>query len=812
MAVLIIVPRPVAAQESAAAAAYPAQVVPAFPDSAFDAKTAVNWTAMNRAYGPFSADQVKRLNRDRFLVVPQKAGMKLPWVSLYGPRFDEMLGVFDSMGGPNDPADRAPQHARFVGPDVVLHAFHKYFSERLKELERGRLAALVEAMLKGTYENALAMRAQAPETARAAWDLALAQMSVPLTLIETRGPKPDYMGEEPEGGDTLEAALRVSAGREGDLPEGLRPAVRAALAKVYSLGAGGGPDPAAGLRLVPAYNSDTVDWSQFTPRSHYAETSVTRAYFRASIWLGQLGWRRDDPAALGPLVAWAAALSGPGSEGFAEAATALSPSRTDTDVPQTPAEAWRAVMGITSFFAGFHEDPSLMEAAELVASSWAARNAGSIGSADSPDAAGDAPAQPAPAASVGPEAPGDAAFLAELAAPMASLAARAEGFEALRGRQYQGRGVIAVLPQRFTVPWLLASELTGEASRARGEMTDLPARFSGLYLAWTLGSEYAATLVAREIELGLAGERAAPDAARKALAAMYQKAGTLSGQLYQVPAQDWARSVGAAWFNALRPLTRRYGEGFPLYMRSGSYAAKQLETLIGSWTELKHDTVLYEKPNFAEGGEGGEDERRPKRLPKGFVEPNLEFWDAMIAASRAMEEGFALNGIFPDELGEYGRLGSFTGNLVRLRSIATRELAGVSVSDDDYEFVRTFELEGMAGESGGGFRDPEIHLSGLVVDVQTVASGNSGVVHEGLGPPSLMLVLVGNENENRVCVGMAYDHYEFFMSPVMRLTDSNWKAAVYRRMPFAAEFLKSRPIREFQSRPAKPSWYGPLAR
>jgi hypothetical protein len=812
MAALILVPRPAAAQESAPPATSPAQAVPAFPDSAFDAKTAVNWAAVNRAYGPFSADQVKRLNRDRFLVVPQKPGMKLPWESYGDVRYDEMLGVFDGMGGPFDPADRAPQHARFVGPDVVLHAFHKYFSERLKELERGPLSSLLEAMLKGVYQNALAMRAQAPEAARAAWDLALAQMSVPLTLIETRAQKPDFGSEEQAGGDTLEAALRVFSGREGDLPEELRTAVRAALGKVYSLGSDGGPDPAQALRLVPAYSADAVDWTQFTPRSHYAETSAARAYFRASVWLGQLGWRRDDPAALAPVAAWAAALSGPATGGFSEAAADLEDSLSDTAVPRTPAEAWRAVMRITSFFAGFHEDPSLMEAAELVTSAWASRDAGSAGPAGEPGAAGTAPSQAAPAWPVGPEAPGDAAFLASLAAPMSSLVPGAEGFGALRGREYWGTGVIAVLPQRFTVPWLLASELTTEASQLRKEQTDLPARFSGVYLAWALGSEYAIPLGMHEIELGLENEQVPPDAAQKAQVAMARIAGTLSGKLSRVPASDWAGSAGAAWFNALRPLVRTYGEGFPLYMRSGAYAAKQLETLLGSWTELKHDTVLYEKPNYAEMGEGGEDERRPKRLPKGFVEPNLEFWDAMISASRAVEAGFRRNGLFSGEIEEYGRLGEFSGKLARLRGIAARELSGGSVSDDDYEFIRTFSLQGMAYADGSGYGDPEIHLSGLVVDVQTVTSGDEGVLHEGLGPPALMLVLVGNENERRVCVGVAYDHYEFFMRPAMRLTDSNWKAAVYGGMPFAADFLHSRPIPEFPSRPPKPPWYEPLSK
>jgi hypothetical protein len=772
---------------------------------------------VDKVYGPFSAGEVERLNRDRFLVVPQRPGMKLPWAPEYGYPYDEMLGVFDGLGGPAEPAGRLPEHARFVGPDAVLHAFHKYFSERLKDLERGVLSGLLEAMLTGIYENALDMRSRAPEAARGAWDLAVAQMAVPLTLIETRARQAENSWEpEPEGGDSLEDALRAFAAREADLPEDLRTAVRSALGKVYSNGAVGapGPDPAEALHLVPAYNSEGVDWTQFTPRSHYAERSSTRAYFRASIWLGQLGWKRDRAEFLPPLVAWAAALAGPGGDGFARAAGAAGDS--SFSPPATPADAWRTVMRLTSFFVGFHEDPSLMEATDLLAESWRARGtpAGppSSGGAVGEEVPGEREGAGAPAMGIGPEAPGDAAFLAVVAPALASLAPDSAGFSELRGTEYRGKGVISVLPQRFTVPWFIAAELTSEGSQLRHVRTDLPARFSGLYLAWALGSGYSASLAEREIGLGLANETVGPDALPKALAAMGSVAGDLASKLSRVPAEDWASSAGSAWFNALRTLTRSFGEGYPLYMRSGSFAAKQLETLLGSWTELKHDTVLYEKPNFAEMGEGGEDESEPKWQPKGFVEPNPEFWDAAVAAADALRDGFRSNGIFPDALEGYSSLGEFSEHLARLSGIARKELAGEALSEDDYEFIRTFGLERMAMRDGfgsAGGDNPEINLSGLVVDVQTVNTGDSGVVHEGLGPPALMLVLVANDGERRVTVGVAYDHYEFFVRPVMRLTDSDWKAVAYRGLQYESALI-AKTVPKLPALPPKPVWYDPL--
>ncbi|MDR1040098.1 MAG: DUF3160 domain-containing protein [Deltaproteobacteria bacterium] len=804
---------------------------PAFAESAFDARNASNFREMSAAYGPFTQEQIARLNRDRFLIVPQREGMRLPYFSSGSNRYDEMLGIFEGLGGSESPDARSPEQARFVGPDVVLHAFHKYFSERLKEVERGTLARLVEAMLSGLWENALALRAEAPEGARAAWDLALAQMAVPLTLIETRAPAPpnwrlDDEDEEADKtpADNLEAALANFRAREGELPEGLRAAVRGALGMIYAQGvappepgsaaaADSGSDPAAALGLVPSYNAQTVDWTQFLPRSHYAETSESRAYFRASIWLGQLGWTRDDPGALPQLVAWAAALAGPGGELFAKACAAIA--EAEDAVPANPAEAWRSVMRITALFAGLPDDPSLMDVLELVT-------------------AGGAPP--------GPGAPGDAAYLSGLAPRMARLAPPVESFKAFRGGGYRGKGVVTVLPQRFTVPWLIASELTIEAGQVRERAArasggragvaapgaqaaasadgPLPVVFSGLYLAQALGSEYAESLSGRELEARRsleapddAGGEAASDLIEAKRAALAAKARWLRAALDRVPSSDWNGSVGSAWFNVLRTLSATYGEGYPIYMRGGAFGAKQLETLLGSYTELKHDTLLYDKPNYAEMGNGGYD-IDPPPVPKGFVEPNLEFWDAMAEALRATEEAFRSNGLFPDHQERYGTLAYFSEKVDRLRGIARTELAGGRPSEDDYEFLRTFTIQEMAERPGGGaWTDPETFLSGLVVDVQTinaVGGDPGGVLHEGLGAPSLILVLVGNDGDQRMTVGMAFNHYEFLIREIRRLTDSAWKAAAYRGFDIA-EGLAAVPDPALPELPAKPFWYDPIA-
>jgi hypothetical protein len=786
-------------------------------DSAFDAREAWNWKEMEADYGPFSEEQIARLNRDRFLLVP--ARQKNPkrfegdifrkdgeWIT------DEMLFLFFRMSGIYLPEYREPSDARLVNPDLMLHVFHRYFEKCLEDLEKTRLAGLLEAFCAGVYENALAMRAQAPPEAGPAWDLALAQMAVPLTLAETWAPVPDSFRwrPEPEGADSLETALKNFAAREEDLPPPLREAARGALARIYAAGgpsAPDGPDPAAALGLVPAYLVPAyrvpylpagIDWSRFGPRSHYAYSSRLRAYLRASAWLGDLGWRRDDPKALPQIVAWAAALAGPGGPKFRKAAEGLSEG--GAAVPSSPREAWAMFMDLSVFLAGPYEDPSLEEALEIATS-----------------AAGGAPP--------GPASPGDAAFLSAVAPAMARAAPKPGLFRAFIPERYAGLGVVTALPGRFSLPWLIATELTTEREAARRQGRDFESpfqtRFSALYVAEALGSSYADALLPREVGLHppVAGGEGAEAGLEEGVRAMRVKSRVLQAKLASVPAEDWGRTVAGAWFGVLRALAADYPEGYPLYMRSEAYRAKQLETLLGAYTELRHDSVRYDKPNYREPGENGEEgeeqEKPPKRLVKGFVEPNLAFWESYLAALEVLSEGFAVRGLFQSDREEFGSLYQLKAYAARLGGIARREIEGAAVGEEDYEFIRTFYMGNLLYEEGIIYG--ERGLSGLATEIQTISplpgglessESGGGVVAEALGPPHLMLVLVGSEGEQRLCAGLAFNHYEFMLPYGGRLTDAAWNIVAYSGLEMTKK-LELEPYPSVYEPLPKNFWYRP---
>jgi hypothetical protein len=64
----------------------------------------------------------------------------------------------------------------------------------------------------------------------------------------------------------------------------------------------------------------------------------------------------------------------------------------------------------------------------------------------------------------------------------------------------------------------------------------------------------------------------------------------------------FTRSIYHEWLNLLSWLFVPGGENAPYFMQDILYQNKLLTTFLGSYTELKHDTLLYVKQAYAEMG------------------------------------------------------------------------------------------------------------------------------------------------------------------------------------------------------------------
>src|SRR5262249_13343829 len=135
-------------------------------------------------------------------------------------------------------------------------------------------------------------------------------------------------------------------------------------------------------------------------------------------------------------------------------------------------------------------------------------------------------------------------------------------------------------------------------------------------------------------------------------------------------AKQWGETIYTSWLKTLRTLSAPADGRMPEAMRTREWAMKQTNTQLASWTQLRHDTVLYVKQS---------DTGVPMcYYPAGFVEPVIPFWVQMEAtASRAA----ALLGQtpFPEEVQYLRRiqvnfLRNFAAQMVRLRAVAEKQL------------------------------------------------------------------------------------------------------------------------------------------
>lgn len=239
----------------------------------------------------------------------------------------------------------------------------------------------------------------------------------------------------------------------------------------------------------------------------------------------------------------------------------------------------------------------------------------------------------------------------------------------------------------------------------------------------------------------------------------------------------WSASLYAGWLNTLRPLLTVKGEGYPVFMQNEEWTKKNLECFAGSFTELKHDTVLYSKQVIAEMG-GGMDEEPDDR---GYVEPEPLVYKRFAALADETAQGLKRYGMLSeaDEENLY-RLSELAD---RLQTISNKELEDKILTDEEYELIKGyggniehFWYEVMKDESEDGIVSSQECPAAVVVDIAT--DPNGAVLEAATGDPSAILVVVKVDGSLRIARGSVYSFYQFTQPLDDRLTDSKWRIMI----------------------------------
>jgi hypothetical protein len=321
--------------------------------------------------------------------------------------------------------------------------------------------------------------------------------------------------------------------------------------------------------------------------------------------------------------------------------------------------------------------------------------------------------------------------------------------------------------QRYTVDAEIFQRIVSPMVGDNQNPKNLP---SGIELMAVLGSKYAEKEIGHIIE-NVSNYRDSFMSAEKVYAAETVESG--------------GKTAYSKWLYALQSLFGQTGSR-QKFCKSIRWGYKNLNTALGSWTELKHDTILYGTQSYAEMGDGGEASPpagyEPPRV-KGYVEPNPEFFGRLAKLVDTVRLSMADNGMLTAEY--KSKMDRFYDLTIIAKDISEKENNGKEITATDYtrisslpnEFDRRLLYPEYLNGGSGARIDPEMMEMAIIADVATDALMNQ-VLLAGIGYPQETIVLVKDYwGGTRLTRGYIYSYYEF--KDGKRWTDKEWREKVY---------------------------------
>ncbi len=469
---------------------------------------------------------------------------------------------------------------------------------------------------------------------------------------------------------------------------------------------------AGGISESPLFEHN-VDYSQYIPRGYYAGDATLEPYFRAMMWYGQMNFKQSDEDLDRSALLMVLAMKG----------EAL--------------DQWTAIYSITSFFAGASDDCGYYEYYPIAQSVYG----NDVTAADLPG--------------------NDKAWsqyhalTATMPAPQINSVVVNDGEDDDVLAEEKG---FRFMGQRFSLDASIFQKLmySEVGPNASGQKRMLP---NALDVPAALGSDEALSILEGK---GATAYEGYSENMQELRASITEDNPTL-----------WEASLYSQWLYTLNPLLKVKGEGYPSFMQSQAWTRKNLQTYLGSYTELKHDTVLYSKQALAEFGG-----QIPEKDDRGYVECEPEVFSRLARLTQATSTG----------LSSYGMLSATDAdNLAKLQSlaeqlatIADKELRGELPSDAEFELIRSYggQIEHFWVEvykdqaDRPSFRAEEFPAA-IVTDVATDPNGS--VLELGTGKPSTIKVVVPIDGELHIAEGTVFCFYQFEQPLSQRLTDQAWR-------------------------------------
>jgi len=462
------------------------------------------------------------------------------------------------------------------------------------------------------------------------------------------------------------------------------------------------------------------DYSQYKPRGYYAGNETLERYFRTMMWYGRCNFLQD-------------------SEQLNRSALLMVLAMNETECYSD----WETIYAVTSFFAGKSDDLTCYDYLSAIREAYGE----TIETEDLIKQEGYFVQFCALISGKGSPKINSLPGVIPGSAPEETLTS-AKGF------RFMG--------QRFSIDAAIFQQLIYDqlAKNAEEEERRLP---NALDIPASLGSDAALGILKEK------GIERFPD--------YVPKVETLRTEYSGDNTEVWQASLYSQWLYALRPLLVEKKKGYPWFMTGTGWTRKDLETFLGSYAELKHDTILYSKQAYAAEGDGEWEE--PEVIDdRGYVEPEYQVYACITALIENTKAGLQSYGILSKE--DADSLGKLSILSSALLSISQKELKNKVLTEDEYELIRSYgtylekfwlytkHKDPTVGESFGSQNNSAAIIADVATDAQSM-----DILEVATGEPSVVYAIAPVAGELKIVSGAMFSFYQFVSKE--RLTDSEWR-------------------------------------
>lgn len=297
---------------------------------------------------------------------------------------------------------------------------------------------------------------------------------------------------------------------------------------------------------------------------------------------------------------------------------------------------------------------------------------------------------------------------------------------------------------------------------------------STLDILFALGNDGAAQLLKEELEF-------------------YEYSSNLAALRYLIDGYDfefWNNSIYNLWLNSIRELNPPKDRvELPQFMQTPAWWQQKMNSQLSTWTELRHDNLLYAKQSYTGGATCS--------YPYSYVEPVPKFYNAV----SILAENTQLKLEQIESFDEYTKQ-SFNNYFDLLKGVADtlgfisqKELDFIEFTSEEKTFLKRLLYDNPKQMCGGpehlgwypslfyeDWEQEEFHKEDyLVADYHTAPTDAGGsfvgwVKHAGTGKVDLLILNTKLADGSDVAfVGPVSSYHEYTSTNFYRLTDSKWQ-------------------------------------